>query len=610
MQRSLIVVIVLIVITLAVFWRTGENDFINYDDSDYVYENSHVKTGLNLDNIRWALTTTHAANWHPITWLSHMADCQIYGLNTKGHHLTSVTLHILNSVLLFLILRRMTGAFWNSVFVSFLFALHPLHVESVAWIAERKDVLSTFFFMLTLMAYNRYVMQPGLRRYLLVFITFAMGLMTKPMLVTLPFVLVLLDYWPLRRNLNNNSVSTSDNTSHKLSSLRLIIEKIPFMVLSIASCIVTLYVQNAGDAVSDLQSVRFILRIENAILAYSWYIEKTIIPLNLTVFYPFTSNMAMWKIIVATLLLGGISLIVYLKKNSSPFLVLGWLWFVCTLVPVIGLVKVGSQAMADRYSYIPIIGLFIMMTWSISQIILHFRCNKIIVTCTAVVVLMILSVLSWQQTCYWKNSITLYEHTLKYTHDNHIAHNNMGAALETEGKLKEATNHYGEAIRIKPYITKYHDNLGFILMRQGKFEESVVQFLETLKREPNNAMAHYNVGLSLAKLTRLDEAENQYNMALKLEPNNDTFHDSLGLVLDQKGKSNEAIRHFKEALLIKPDNANVHYNYGVALANQARLPEAISHFREALRITPNDASVYNIMGAILADQGKLDESVG
>ncbi len=611
MQRTLITVLVLVVITLTAYWRTGANEFINYDDNDYVYGNTHIQSGINFDNIRWAFTSTDAANWHPVTWLSHMADCQLYGLSPRGHHLTSVVLHIVNAILLLLVLMRMTGVFWRCAFVAFLFALHPLHVESVAWIAERKDVLSTFFFMLTLFAYHGYVRRPGLWRYLLVLCLYAMGLMSKPMLVSLPLVLLLLDYWPLRRHLNHPG-STGDPTGSSLRPgivlTRLLVEKAPFLALAVISSIVTFYAQKAGGAVHALKNVPLISRIDTAVLAYVWYLGKALFPSHLTIFYPFSVNMELWKVVCAAFLLGGITLAVYSGRKTAPFLITGWLWFLVTLVPVIGLVKVGELAMADRYTYIPLIGFFIMISWGVQQATRNWSSSRTILPCAAIVILLLFSAATWLQTGYWRNSVALFEHTLRYTTDNCVAENNLAGALEKTGRIEEAAIHYRNAVQIKPDQEIFHDNLGLLLVKQGKVDEAIAQFEEALRLKPDSAGVHYNMGTTLGALNRLDEAVSHFSEALRIEPDNEMYHDSLGVVLDKQGRTDEAIRHFKEALRLKPDNANVHFNLGVALANQARLDEATSHFRESLRIKPDDVVVRSMLGAVLADQGKLNES--
>jgi protein O-mannosyl-transferase len=611
MKRTLITVLVLVVMTLTAYWKTGANEFINYDDDDYVYGNAHVQSGITLDNVRWAFTSTDAANWHPVTWLSHMADCELYGLSPRGHHLTSVALHIVNAILLLLVLTRMTGVFWRSAFVAFLFALHPLHVESVAWIAERKDVLSTFFFMLTLFAYLGYVRHPGLWRYLLALSLFALGLMSKPMLVSLPFVLLLLDYWPLRRHLNNPD-SAGDPTAASLQPgtvlNRLLMEKAPFLALAIISSIVTFYAQQAGGAVHALKNVALISRIENATLAYAWYLEKALFPSHLTVFYPFSANMELWKVACSAFLLGGISFAVYSGRKTAPFLMTGWLWFLITLLPVIGLVKVGELAMADRYTYIPLIGFFLMISWGVPQATRNWSGSRTVLPITGAVILLLLSAATWHQAGYWRNSVALFEHTLRYTADNCVAENNLAGALEKAGRIEEAAMHYRNAVQIKPDQEIFHDNLGLLLVKQGKVNEAVAQFEEALRLKPDSAGDHYNMGVALGDLNRLDEAVSHFKEALRIKPDNEMYHDSLGVVLDKLGRTDEAISHFKEALRLKPDDANVHFNLGVALANQARLDEAASHFRESLRIKPDDAVVRNMLGTVLADQGKLTES--
>jgi len=618
MRLKLSIILVLIAITLAAYWRTANNEFISFDDNDYVYENTHVKAGLNLDSIRWAFTTTEAANWHPLTWLSHTADYQIYGMNPRGHHLTSVFLHILNAMLLFLVFVRMTGALWRSAFVAALFALHPLHVESVAWASERKDVLSALFFMLTLLAYHWYTERPGAGRYLTAFVTFALGLMAKPMLVTLPFVLLLLDYWPLGRfgfMGGPAAVKSAERVAPKPGAgsppaSRLILEKVPFLFLSVSSCIVTFYIQNAGGTVSSLEKAPFADRFANVLTAYAGYLGKTFWPGHLVILYPFPVQIEIWKVAVAVLLLGIVSAAVFLRRRLSPFLPVGWLWFLGTLVPVIGLVQVGVQAMADRYTYIPLIGVFLMISWGVPETLGNWRYRRLALAISASIIILACTVTTWLQTGHWHTSEELYRHTLKFTTGNFTIMNSLGERLIKQGKLDEAIDRFHEAYRLKPDDVFIQNNLAVALSRQGKIDEAISQLNRALQIRPDYAKLHINLGVALGLQGRSDEAIGHLREALRLEPDDTTAHVSLGNALAKQGLTDEAFRHFREALRLNPDDAAAHYNLGEALANQVILDEAVIHLQEALRLDPSLESAHVKLGLVLFKQGKAEEAIG
>ena len=410
--------------------------FVNYDDPQYVTANYDVQAGLTFESIRWSFTATHANNWHPLTWLSHMLDCQIYGMNPGHHHMTNVLFHILNTLLLFFIFKRISESIWKSAFVAALFALHPLHVESIAWVAERKDVLSTFFWMLTLWSYAGYVERPRLDKYLLLILFYILGLMAKPMLVTLPFVLLLLDYWPLKRF----HLKSSDNENPEVQRtfyFGLILEKIPLFLLSAASGIVTYLVQKSSGAVSSLDAIPFHDRIANALVSYVVYIGKMIWPHNLAVLYPYPRSIALWKIVGAGLLITLITVLVLRLLRSKPYLAVGWLWYLGTLVPVIGIVQVGSQAMADRYTYVPLIGIFIMITWGISDWVSKRHYRRFGLFMVTAVILSLLMITSRLQVKYWSNSVMLFDHAIDVTGENSTAQLNLGEALAEQGNIEK-----------------------------------------------------------------------------------------------------------------------------------------------------------------------------
>jgi Flp pilus assembly protein TadD len=584
-----LVYLLLIFATLVVFHRLPTHDFINLDDNLLVYENPQVLAGLSKEGAIWAFTQYHAEYWHPVTWLSHMLDSQLFGLRPGLHHLTSLLFHLANCVLLLLILRKMTGALWRSAFVAALFAIHPLHVESVAWVAERKDVLSAFFWFLTIWAYARYAEQPGLKRYLLVLLFFGLGLMAKPMVVTLPFVLILLDYWPLGR-LQLHTVRTVSDFDIPTSSLfHLVREKIPLFVLTAVTIVATVVVQEKVGALKSLEAFPLTTRIANALVSYTGYIAKMIWPHNLAVYYPHPGTIPVWQVAGSGLLLLCISVMVIKAAKNRPYLTVGWLWYLGTLVPVIGLVQVGSQAMADRYTYLSLVGLFIMIAWGLPSLLAGWRHGRNAFAIASAILLLGCVAGTWRQVGHWQNSITLFQHTVNVTSDNHFAHNNLGVALARGGRLGEATYHYSQALRIKPDRAEVHNNLGNALAAQGNVDRAVDHYYQALEIDPNNARAYNNLGNLLANQGKTEEALNHYTEALRLEPDYVGAHYNLGTALAEQGRTEEAINHLTEALRIMPYWAGAHNNLGVLLERRGRLDEAIRHYSEALRLDPDYA---------------------
>jgi tetratricopeptide (TPR) repeat protein len=559
---TLCISLVLIIVILAVFWQVRNHEFITFDDDQYVTNNPHVKSGLTLSGTIWALVAMHSNNWHPLTWLSHMLDCELYGLNPGGHHLTNLLIHIANTLLLFLVLKRMTGALWRSSFVAALFALHPLHVESVAWVAERKDVLSTFFWMLTMETYLRYVNCPRFHRYLLVLLCFAMGLLSKPMLVTLPFVLLLLDYWPLgrfrlgqlRSNRNISTQKSLNLSDQRSSALHLVLEKTPFFALSAVSSILTFFAQHR--IVKSLEFFPLETRIANALVSYVSYIGKMIWPNRLGFFYPYPDKVAIWQITGAALLLVSVSVLVIRASHKRPYLGMGWLWYLGTLVPVIGLVQVGLQAMADRYTYVPLIGLFIMIAWGIPDILEGWRHRKTVFAVSAGLLFSVLAIVTWAQVQCWQNSITLYKHTLEVTSKNSLIQYNFGVVLLRQGRNSDAITHLSESLRIDPNRAETHNNLGVALARQGKIQEAMVHYTEALRIKPDYAEAYGNIGNSLVQQGRIEEALAHYKKALRIKPNFADAHYSLAVAYLMIGNRGAAMEEYEVLKKIQPDLAN------------------------------------------------------
>jgi Flp pilus assembly protein TadD len=601
---QLLIALLLIVAIFAVFWQVRNHEFLKYDDQDYVTDNPHVKAGLTLKGIIWAFTTTHAANWHPVTWLSHMLDYDLYGLAPGGHHLTSVLFHVANALLLFIIVHRMTKAPWVSGFVAALFAFHPLHVESVAWVAERKDVLSTFFWMLTLLAYIYYVEGPGVGRYSLVVCFFVLGLLAKPMVVTLPFVLLLIDYWPLKRFRFGPSDDEMSSKGHSLmdfhkqtsSALRLFSEKIPLFVLSAASTILTYLAQQKGGGLKSIETYPLDTRVINALVSYAGYIRKMLWPEGMAVFYPYPETFSIWEIVGSITLLSCISILVVRYARKHPFLLVGWFWYLGTLVPVIGLIQVGDQAMADRYTYIPLIGLFIMVGIGFSCLFEKWRYRKVLLGASIGVALFLLMVITRLQINHWQNNVALFKHALHVTSNNFLAHNNLGVALAEQGKDDEAISHYSEALRIKANYTYAHYNLGNALAKQGKVQEAITHYTEALRIKADYTDAHYNLGIALAEQGKTQEAIAHYIEALRIAPDFAKAHYNLGVILFSQGKIQEAIIHFAEVVRIRPDHAIAHNNLGVALLVQGKVQDAIAHFAKAVQAKPNYAEAHINLG--------------
>ncbi|MCD4715804.1 MAG: tetratricopeptide repeat protein [Desulfobacterales bacterium] len=602
MTRSrweIIAIFFLIMSTLAVFWQVKSHDFVNYDDQDYVTQNPHVRAGWTIEGFAWAFKSQFHRHWHPLTWLSHMTDWQFFGPNPAWHHLTSLFLHIVNTLLLFLIFERMTGAPLRSVFVAILFALHPLHVEPVAWVAGRKDVLSAFFWLLTMWAYIRYSSHPGFIRYLTVFTLFVLGLMAKPMAVTLPFVLLLMDYWPLERFRHEGPIRNQDLKNQKQLTCRyksttcprLIWEKLLFFIVLGVSAVVTLSVMHRGArsflSLSNLLPGKN--QIANTLASYMSYIGKMLWPANLAVPYPGPGFIPVWQTAGAGIFLILVSVLAILLAKRKPYLIVGWLWYLVTLLPVIGIVKFGPQKIADRYTYIPLIGLFIIIGWGVPDIFAKWRYRRFVLAISAGMVILGLMLCSWFQVGYWKNGITLFKQTVSVTDNNWFAHNNLGNALARQGRLNEAIEHYTEALKIRPGYAIAHDNLGATLARQGNYEEAIKHYGIALKIKPDYAEAHNNLAVVLKKQGNLDEAITHFVRALDIKPDYAIVHNNLANTLAQKGWLKEAVEHYLKALLIDPDNAWIHNNLGKALARLGRLEEAIDHFSRAVRIKPDHA---------------------
>jgi tetratricopeptide (TPR) repeat protein len=565
--------------TLVAYAGVWQNSFVAWDDPYYITENAEVLRGLSWRGVRWAFASAQVANWHPVTWLSHMLDVQLFGVNAGAHHAVSLFLHVLNSVLLFSILYRMTGALGRSAFVAALFAVHPLHVESVAWASERKDVLSTLFWMLTMAAYLAYVERPQRWRYLLLVIVFAIGLMAKPMLVTLPFVFLLLDLWPLARN--------ERSTWYTLAR-----EKIPLLAVAIALAVVTFLAQQQAGAASQLTGVSIGLRVSNALMSYLRYMGKAIWPVGLGALYPFPTAIDGWKVIVALLVLVAGSIVAIAARSRRPYLTVGWFWYVGTLVPVIGFVQVGYQAMADRYTYIPFIGLFIVVAWGANELSTAWPARRVVLASAASAALLVSIALSHAQVERWHDGVSLWQHTVAVTDKNFIGQTNLGYELAQRGRLDEAVAQYREALQISPNYLLARQNLGLALSKQGKHSQAIDEYLAAVRLQPANPIVRADYGLALSNAQRDTEAIAQYNEALRLQPDLARAHLRLGNALVRQGNVAEAITHYQHALRVEP-SAEGHNNLGVAFANRGSLDEAAAQFSEALRLKPDYVDARN-----------------
>jgi len=633
----------LALVTIALYWPVTGFEFVNFDDDLYVTANPHSQSGVTVKGILWAFSNCYSYNWQPLAWLSHMLDCELYGMYAGGHHVSSVLIHVANTLLLFGLLRRMTGATWRSAFVAALFAWHPMHVESVAWVSERKDVLSTFFAFLTFWAYSYYVQNPNWRRYVLALISFALGLMSKPMLVSLPLLLLLFDYWPLRRSEAKLTKSKKKDQAGFKVWTRLVVEKAPFFLLAFILSCITYWAQliKPGQATGHFTLGE---RVANALNSYVGYICKLAWPLDLAVFYPYRHHLPLGQVLGAAILLAVISALAFHWRRSRPYILFGWFWYVITLVPVIGFIQVGEQSMADRYTYITSIGLFVVIAWETSWLLeQRTRAIRIAVGFSVLLGLAGFCVLTSHQLQYWRNSVALFTHALKVTRNNALAHASLGAALVARGDQKEALAHFEEALRINPnsYIARNdrgellleqgkieeatadlrealrlkpdsdaaHCNLGKALVAQRKWEEAGVEFKTAVKCNPESASDLTNLGLFLARQGKIEEAISQYRAALKLAQEPST-ENALGSALESQGKADEASVHYLAAVKLKPDFAEGHCNLGSILLEQGKVDEAINHFKTAIILQPDFAPAHFNLGNALVNRRELDEAAG
>lgn len=576
-RKNWIIGVGLFVITMILYWPVTRFPFVNFDDQLYVYENSNVVSGISWDGIQWAITAVVAANWHPLTVLSHMFDCSAYRLFAGGHHLTSLLFHAVNAVLLWLLLNRMTRLFWPSALVAALFAWHPLNVESVAWIAERKNVLSTFFFILTIWAYLRYAENPRPARYALVLMLFALGLTAKPMLVTLPFILLLLDYWPLQRiSSNENRLNLTSQTNR-----RLVLEKVPFLFLSLADCIITFVVQKQSGSIKSLEQVPMDLRLSNIPVAYLAYLEKAFWPFKLCVFYEFPSRLPVLAGLISFVLLVAATILTWHWRFRFRWLMVGWLWFLGILIPVIGLVQTGAQAMADRHVYLPLIGIFLIVACALNELLIARSQFRTSFTILIVSFLFCCLALTRQQLLHWQNSVALFTQAITVNPQSPFAQDMLGASLDGSGRTTEAVEHYAAAVHIRPNdaVLRYH--LGRTLIDAGRFMEAEKHLVMALRQMPNNSILHNTLGVALMQGGQPQGAEKEFSRAIELQPDYSKPYFNLGKALLAQDQNQKAITNFIAALQLEPD-----------------WPEALQSLARAYAMTGNQSNAVNT--AILA----------
>jgi tetratricopeptide (TPR) repeat protein len=614
-KNTYLIIIFLIVASCAAFGRIAGNDFINFDDYEYITENNHIKSGINAESIKWAFTSSVAGNWHPLTMLSHMLDWSFFGANPAGHHLVSLLLHIGAAVFLFLFLNKTTNAIWPSAFAAALFALHPLRVESVAWAAERKDVLSMFFAMACLYSYAFYTKNYKRSRYYLCLILFVLALLSKSILVTLPFVLMLLDYWPLKRwqkalvpldvTLTNGNKSEDNKFNKRKSAIfSLIWEKVPFILLAVAVSVVNLWVHNKSDLVISMERLPLNVRVINAIISYVSYLEKFFWPVDLAVFYPLDQSFIVQQIFNYRFILIGITIFVIYYAKKWPFLFVGWFWYLGTLIPVIGLVQVAGQAMADRFTYLPSIGLAMMLAWGIPLLFQHEKNRRRILIPASIAVLIVLSILTWWQCGYWKNSIILFGQTLKLTRNNAQAYDNLGVALAGKGKMEEAIDNYNKAIRIAPKEFSLYVNRGAAYASMGHYQMAVHDYTKSIHLEPNNADIYANRGGAYTSMGQFQLAIEDYSKAIYLNPDLVMAYIGRGVDYTHVGRYQLALDDFQKAIRLKPDFPLAYNNRGGVYTALGRYQLAIGDYNEAIRLEPDLTDAYTGRGVAYLSIGE------
>ena len=608
---------------LTAYWKTAHYDFINFDDTEYVVKNTHVHQGITIDNIRWAFSFDKEAvffYWHPFTWLSYMLDAQLFGLNARVGHIMNGVIHGLNAILLFLLFYRMTGAIWKSALVALLFAVHPINVESVVWVSERKNVLCTLFWLLTMHAYTAYARQPDIKKYILILIFFICGSLAKPMLVTLPFVLLLMDIWPLKRlQWPDEEILKTKATRFpfsKFSYQRIIIEKIPLFILSLLSIGISIFSVHSTNQILPENMVPYTLRISNAVVIYIKYMIKLLWPHDMAVFYPFPHHIPFWQIAGAAIILVSITITVILLFKKTPYLAVGWFWYLGTLFPIIGIFQSGKwPEMADRWLYIPEIGFFIMLIWGGAALFNKLHTKKVVVPAVPGIIIIALIMATQNQAEYWKNSKTLFQHTLDVTKNNPVAEFNLGAALADEEKFKEAIPHYKKALLFYPNDAKIYSNMGTALAVTNNLDKAITYFKKAIVLSPEFPDPYLNLANALAQKGNVNKALENYQKALSLASPNEVknwldqrlvFQNTIGIALAKNHQMDKAIFHFKQAIALSPDSVRAHYNLANALVKKKDWDAAIKQYKKVLSIDPAYIDAQNRLKKLSAFHDKLE----
>jgi len=601
--RVIVVVLLLAAVSLIAFGRIAGNDFVDYDEIAYILENVHVKTGIHAESVKWAFTTTYFGYWHPLTWLSHMADWSLFGDNASGHHLVSLFFHLGSVILLFLFFHKTTENIWASAFAAAFFAVHPLRVESVAWAAERKDVLSMFFGMGSLYVYALYCKKAVISKYLLCLLLFVLSLMSKPLFVTLPFALLLLDYWPFRRW---PCVSNTQSIQMDVrSAWALVLEKIPFLILSFIFSAIVFLTQKDVGAMSTVEQLPLAERLSNAIVSYAAYLGKILWPTNLAVFYPYAFSIPQWKFILSGFFLILITAIAICFFKKMPYLFVGWFWYLGSFVPLIGLVQVGEQSMADRHTYLPSIGIALMLSWSVLYMVQSGKIRGSLAFSAGVAVVAVFAALTWIQCGYWKNSAMLFGHAVRVTTDNYLAHNNLAFYLNKKGKLEEAVFHASEAIRIKPQYALAYKNRGFAYTKRGNFYAAIKDLSKSISLQPADAEKFNLRAICYSETSKFDLAVKDYNKAIQLKPDYaEAYYNRANVYANtQINQCGLAIRDYNEAIRLKPDYADALNNRGICYERLGQYHLAVADYSDAIRLQrdnlealQNRASAYLKIG--------------
>lgn len=626
-KDSILTGFTIIVISIAAFWRVGSQPFTGLDVDDYLVRNPNVLGGLSWKSITWAFTHSHAANWHPLTWIGHMLDVQLFGLNPSGHHVVNLALHILNALLLLLVLRGLTGAVWRSWYVAMLFAVHPLHVESVAWVVAKKDTLSTFFMFAAMEGYLCYARRPTALRYLFVLFAFSLGLLAKPMIVTLPFVLLLLDFWPLDRlRPARTPLAPPPGLDGRITLRRAILEKVPLLLCSATSSTITYVTQSSWGAVRVSDQYSLLNRLSNSFLAYAEYARRCVWPSDLSIYYPYSNKVPAWQLLVAVSFLLAVSLAVIVRRKRYPYAAMGWLWYLGTLVPVIGIVQVGSQAMADRYTYVPLTGIFLAVSWGAARMTGGRTICRVIIVLAAFLSIAGSLLATRVQVDYWNSNLSLYTHAVQVIKDNWKAHFNLGHALQQAGRYSEAREHYAEAARIRPDYTQSHAAIGGLsngtdasafshyrsglaLVSQGRVAESIAEYTEALRQQPRSSEIHNSFGDALIRLGRAEEALAHFREAQLLDPSNPILLYNLGIVMSILERPDEAVSYFYKSLQLRLDNAPAHNNLAAELLKLGKPDRAIEHFREAAKLSPRDPRPLVNLGSVQLQLGQRSRAI-